>query len=161
MDDVLPVLSRWIHVGTAIVLLGGAAFQRFVLMPAARELPETDHDRLRAAVRSRWKIFVHAGIFVLLATGFFNYLFAWTPAKIWKLYHPLMGVKILLALAVFLIASALIGRSKAFEGMRAKSGTWMLVMVLLGAVIVGISGYLKVEGAKKLRESVGAAAVAR
>ena len=40
---VLDLLSRWTHVGAAIVLMGGAIFTRFVLMPAAAELPEEQH----------------------------------------------------------------------------------------------------------------------
>ena len=57
----------------------------------------------------------------------------------------MMGTKILLALAIFFFASALIGRSKSFDGMRKNSKFWQLIMILLAAVIVGISGYLKLR----------------
>jgi len=158
--DVIIVLSRWIHVGTAIVLLGGMAFQRFVLLPSVSELSDAEHDRLRAAVLSRWKKFVHLGIGLLLLTGFYNYLGAPTPAAppiSWKLYHPLVGTKILIALVLFVLGSGMVGRSTAFAGLRANPKQTLTVMLLLGAVIVGISGYLKVAGAKVLREKATAA----
>lgn len=159
MEDVINVLSRWIHVGTAIVLLGGLAFQRFVLLPSAAELPDAEHDKLRTAVLGRWKKFVHAGIGLLLLTGFYNYLAAPTPANppvSWKLYHPLVGTKILVALVLFAMGSGMVGRSNAFAGLRANPRRTLTIMLLLGATIVGISGFLKVAGAKATRAKITA-----
>src|SRR5581483_9246124 len=132
---IVDVISRWLHVFTAIVLLGGATFQWLVLRPAARQLPDAEHERLRELVMGRWRKFVMIGILLLLVTGFYNYLVAAKPVStVWKLYHPLMGIKILLAFAVFFLASALTGRSPAFAGMRRQMGTWLTVLVVLGAV---------------------------
>jgi hypothetical protein len=66
------------------------------------------------------------------------------------LYHALVGTKILLALGVFFIASVLVGRSAAFESWRADRAKWLKVMVLLAAIIVAMSGFVKVRG-KKVR----------
>jgi len=147
MDDLtaLNVLSRWIHVGTAIVVLGGSVFMRFVLMPAAAGLPDAEHDALRQRVMGRWKKFVMAGIALFLISGFYNYLVVSIPAhKGDRLYHPLIGTKILLAFAVFFLASALTGRSAAFEGIRRNNKTWLLVTIVLAAIVVAISGVLKI-----------------
>jgi len=147
MDDLtaLNVLSRWIHVGTAIVVLGGSVFMRFVLMPAATGLPDAEHDALRQRVMGRWKKFVMAGIALFLISGFYNYLVVSIPAhKGDKLYHPLIGTKILLAFAVFFLASALTGRSAAFEGIRRNNRKWLLVTIVLAAIVVAISGVLKI-----------------
>ena len=147
--DVLSLLSRWTHIGTAIVLVGGTCFLRFVLAPAAAQLPEAEHQKLKELVMNTWKKFVHAGITLFLASGFYNYLVVQAPNhKGDKLYHALMGVKILLALGIFFLASALVGRSKSFEGMRKNAKLWQLVMIILAAIIVGISGYLKIAGPK-------------
>ncbi len=157
MEDVINVLSRWVHVGTAIVLLGGMAFQRFVLLPSAAELPDDEHGKLRTAVMGRWKKFVHAGIGLLLLTGFYNYLGAPTPANppvSWKLYHPLVGTKILVALVLFAMSSGMVGRSSAFAGLRANPRRSLTIMLLLGAVIVGISGFLKVAGSQATRAKI-------
>jgi len=149
MNDLNPldILFRWAHVGTAIVLLGGGVFMRFILMPSADTLDDDTHDRLRAQVMGRWKRFVHMGILLLLVSGFYNYLVVMIPKhKGDGLYHALLGTKILLALGIFFLASVLVGRSAKFEPLRANRGKWMLVIVLLGAVIVGISGFLKLRG---------------
>jgi uncharacterized membrane protein len=162
MEEVTILLSRWIHIGTAIVLLGGMAFQRFVLLPSAAELPDAEHDKLRASVMGRWKKFVHMGIGLLLLTGFYNYLGAPTPAAEpirWKLYHPLVGTKILIALALFVMSSGMVGRSHAFAGLRANPKRTLTIMLILGSLIVGISGFLKVGGAKATRAKIPAVSI--
>ena len=54
----------------------------------------------------------------------------------------------MLAFGIFFLASALVGRSKSFEGMRKNAKLWQLVIIILAAIIVGISGYLKMAGPK-------------
>ena len=140
----LDVVSRWAHVGTAIVLLGGAVFSRFVLLPSAMVLPEAEHERLRAGVIGRWKRFVHIGIALLLLSGFYNFFRAMPSHKGQAVYHAVIGTKILLAFAIFFLASALVGRSSMSVGLRKNARLWMGLIVLLGAIIVALSGYAKV-----------------
>lgn len=141
----VDVISRWTHIGTAIVLVGGLVFLRFVLAPAAAQLPDEAHAKLKELVLNTWKKFVHAGIALFLLSGFYNYLVVQAPShKGDKLYHALMGTKILLALIVFFLSSALVGRSKAFAAMRSNPKLWQGVIVVLAAVIIGISGFAKV-----------------
>ena len=150
MDNLFPldVLSRILHVTVAIVLVGGTVFMRFILMPAAKELPEAEHDQLRQRLLARWKRVVHSGITILLVSGVFNYIQQRPNHAGDTPYHALMGTKMLLALVVFFIASALVGRSAAFEKMRQNRAKWLGLIVLLSALIVGISGFVKVRGAK-------------
>jgi uncharacterized membrane protein len=152
----IEIISRWLHVGTAIVLLGGAVFSRFILLPAAKELTDAEHDKLRTGVLSRWKRFVHGGIALLLVTGFYNFFRAIPGHKGQGLYHALIGTKILLAFAIFFIASAMVGRSSMAQAMRQNALRWTGLIVLLGAAIVAISGYAKVA----LPSGSAAAAVA-
>ena len=139
----IDVVSRWAHVGTAIVLLGGAVFARFVLLPSAAELPTEEHEKLKAGVLGRWKKFVHLGIALLLFSGFYNFFLAFHAHEGQPLYHGLIGLKILLAFAVFFIASAMVGRSSLAIEMRKNGKKWMGLIVLLGAAIVAISGYAR------------------
>lgn len=143
---VLQLVSRWLHVGTAIVVLGGTVFMRFVLLPAASKLATDAHDTLRGHLMATWRIVVHAGVALFLATGLYNYLVVMLPQhKGDSLYHALMGTKILLALGMFFLAEALVGKAAAFDKLRQNRKTWLAVIVLLGAIIVGISGFLKVR----------------
>jgi uncharacterized membrane protein len=145
----LYTITRILHVATAIVLVGGAFFMRFILMPAAAQsLSDADHASLRARIMTAWKRFVHGGIALLLASGAINYyrVIAEHTHKGDGLYHALLGTKILLAMAIFFIASALVGRSATFEHMRQNARKWLAVNLLLALLVVAISGFLKVRG---------------
>ncbi len=149
MDSLLVTfVSRWLHVASAIVLLGGSLFILLVLMPAARNIADAERTSLHEGVMGRWRKIVGAAILLLLLTGFYNYLAVNVPLQrespTHGMYHALMGTKILLSLGVFFLASALTGRAKAFEKMRQNRRTWMLVTVLLGTTVVGIGSYLRV-----------------
>jgi uncharacterized membrane protein len=150
MDSELVLFwfTRVLHVGAAIVMVGGAFFLRFILLPAGATLPEAEHARLRSAVMAGWKRVVHAGIALLLISGLINYyrVISLRTHKGDGLYHALLGTKMLLALAIFFIASALVGRSARFEGLRANAKKWLAVNLGLALVIVAISGFLKVRG---------------
>lgn len=143
----LDALSRMVHVSTAIALVGGSLFMLLVLMPAAaRSLNEEAHQTLRAAVTSRWKWFVHIGIVLFLLSGFYNYIRAMPIHDGDSLYHALVGTKILIALVVFFLAAALVGKSPKLESIRQRRPTYLSILVLLAAIIVAISGYVKVRG---------------
>lgn len=143
--EYVEILSRWIHVGTAIVLLGGSVFTRFVLMPVAATLPDDAHTLLREGVAARWRKFVGIGIGLLLLSGLYNYVVVSVPKHRGDgLYHGLMGAKMLLSLGVFFLASALTGRASAFESLRSNSRRWLGLLILLTALVVAIAGFLKI-----------------
>jgi len=145
--EILNVASRWLHIATAIVVLGGTVFMRFVLLPAAESLPQAEHDALRAKVVARWKKFVMAGIALFLLSGFYNYLVVSVPKhKGDGLYHGLMGTKIILAFIVFFLASVLVGRSARFEPLRRDRKKWLLITIVVAFIIVLISSYLRIRG---------------
>ncbi|MEZ6067985.1 MAG: hypothetical protein R3B90_20245 [Planctomycetaceae bacterium] len=130
--------------GAAIALLGGAFYAWAALLPAARDLPAAEHDALRERIKARWKKVVMLGILLLLVTGFYNYLMVAAQVQGQKLYHPLMGVKILIAFVIFFLASVLTGRSPAFEGMRQNMARSLMILLILGGIVVSIASVLKV-----------------
>ena len=146
-------LSRILHILGAIFLFGGVLFMRYILSPAASTLPDDQHEKLRSEVTNRWKFVVHAGIAVLIFTGFYNYLWVMKPLHEGDgPYHMWMGIKILLAFVVFFIGSALVGRTKALEAIRNKRMLWLSVLVTLSTIIVVIAGVLKVRGVVETEE---------
>jgi uncharacterized membrane protein len=144
--EILDTLSRIVHVGTAITLVGGSVFTLMVLMPAAKQLPDEPHRQLAEAVTGRWKRFVHIGVLLFIVSGVYNYVRAIANHQGDALYHALLGMKMILALGVFFLAAALVGRSEKLEPIRRSRCTWLKVLVLLAAVIIAISGYVKVRG---------------
>lgn len=142
----IDVISRILHVSSAIALVGGSVFMVFVLLPAAKQLNEEQHARLRGLVNKTWKRYVHVGILLFLVTGFYNYFQQMPLHRKDGLYHALIGTKMILALVIFFIASVLVGRSATFEWMRTGREKWLKLIVLLAAIIVAMSGFLKVRG---------------
>lgn len=138
---ILPVISRWAHLGCAIVLIGGSAFIWLVLQPVLTDQNTDLHDR----IRSRWKKFVHPGVLIFLISGIYNYVQAIPRHKGDSLYHALVGIKILLALVVFMLASMLVGSKAGTQKFRDNARHWLGITLLLAAVIVGISGFVKIR----------------
>jgi uncharacterized membrane protein len=146
--DLLFLINRWFHLAAVIVAVGGTVFIRFVLHPAIRSsLSEDAAQPLREAFLRRWGRVLHACIAVLIATGTYNAVVQLPRHPVvsgqMPVYHAVFGLKLLLALGLFFIASALTGRSRTFEGMRKKRPFWLGVSVALAAGIVLLSNVLK------------------
>lgn len=139
---ILPIISRWAHVGTAILLVGGTAFFRLAVIPAL----QGENVELLGRIRQNWKKFVHGGILVFIVSGFYNYFQAIPLHKGDGLYHGLVGTKMILAFFVFFLASVLVGSKPSSQKYRDNAKKWTAVMLLVAAVIVAISGFVKVRG---------------
>lgn len=144
--DFDPVLfvSRWLHITAAVTAGGGALFMKLALHPASEVLPAESRTILREAVRSRWSKVVMASIAVLLATGLFNFI---TIVKTYSFngpwYHAIFGTKFLLAMAIFALASILVGRSDLAKQLRENAGKWLTVLVAMLLVLLALSSALK------------------
>lgn len=159
MDIALQLLFRWIHIGSAITVVGGTTFMLLVLLPAAEQILHEEHLKLRAAILKRWKWIVHGGVALFLISGFYNYVAVMAPQhKGDGLYHALMGVKMLLAMAVFGLAEVLVGRSKLAEKLRQNAKKFLAINLTLAVIIILISGFLKVRGARDQSPPVTASA---
>ena len=145
----VTLVSRWLHILAAALALGVPIYVRYVLMPAMGQLEEGQRNLLREAVAKRWRMIVHILIIIFLLTGFWTFLgyARWKDpsftAEMKFRYHLLFGIKVVIALAMFFISSALAGRSAALAGIRANAKLWIGVLIVLGLVIVGISGFMR------------------
>lgn len=146
MDQInfLNVGIRWIHIFSAIAAGGGAMFMLMALRPAAAQLDEQNRTALLEHVRKGFVKVVMISILGLIVSGFYNYLVVFRPKHEGQpLYHALMGVKILLALIIFFLSSALTGRAKAFNKLRENAGMWLTINVVLIAIVVLLGAILK------------------
>ncbi len=146
MNDInwLLLVSRWFHLAAAFAAVGGVVYARIALLPSAAEVLDDDaHAKLREAIRRRWSRVVHICIGVLLLTGGFNFYILALAAKVEPMpYHVIFVIKFLAAMAIFFLASALAGKAPGFAKMREKRGQWMVAILLLGGLIVLLSGVL-------------------
>lgn len=144
-DMLLPLLMRWIHVVTAVVLVGGLIFYRFVFVPVANTvLTPDEREKLQVPLMRRWKLFVHPPIILFLGSGFYNYLFVTRFNHEGQgLYHMLFGAKFLLALVVFGLGIVMTSTMAWSEKLRRNQGLWGVLIVLALAVVL-LGGYMKV-----------------
>ncbi len=143
--DWVMVVFRWMHILAAITAVGATIFMRQAMLPAVETLPESDRARFHDGVRSRWALYIHLSIGFLLLSGAYSFFVIITgdPRPKAGLYHGLFGIKFLLALAIFFIASMLVGRTEAAVRFRQRRQFWLTVNVVLAVFLVCISGVMR------------------
>lgn len=139
----LNLISRWLHILPAIVLVGGTLFMRLALLPKPGEQIDDASAATRLAARRRWAKWVGICTLLLLLSGLYNAYVKATTLQLSGAYNGLMLVKIILAFAVFWFSALLAGKSKravAFQSNERKSLNLVCVLMLL---IVLIAGWMK------------------
>ncbi len=134
--DIVALLSRWIHIASAIFLVGGALFGRLALAPASAGLDGKTRRDLEDRIASRLRGPVRIAILLVLASGLYNFLAkaAYPPG-----YHMAFGIKMLLALHVFAV-SELLGKQGVDAGKRTR---WMTGVAASGLAIAAIGAWLR------------------
>src|SRR5262249_2939933 len=111
----LNVVVRWIHITAAVVGVGGAVFLLWVLLSAARAAGADESRPVLEIVHRRYRGLVRSVMALLLLTGAYNLVLVIPRARalgsMKPVYHSVLGTKILLALALFGIAEALLASS--------------------------------------------------
>jgi uncharacterized membrane protein len=149
--DISLLAFRWLHILAAIVAMGGLAFAHFALLPALEAEDDGTRARIHEAVRRRWLPWVIGAITALLVSGLVNYLVFTGDAIEWEQgawlkrtrYHALFGVKFLLAMGVFFLASGLVGRGPGTQWIRDARRKWSTVALLVGLGVVLLSGWMR------------------
>src|SRR5262245_42354391 len=149
-DPLFPLLIilRYMHILGAITLMGGTIFMRLALLPIVQEMEPAAKADFHQRVRSRWAKFVGMAAGLLLVSGVINLAMAgryqFEPVLgIAKGYHMIVGIKFLLALPIFFIASMLMGRSQAAQRFQGQARFWMNVNLALALSMVLIGGALR------------------
>jgi len=168
-DPLLPLLLllRYMHILGAIALMGGTIFMRFALAPTVATLDPATKATIHEQVRSRWSKFVMLAAGLLLVSGLANLGLAgrYQFESIFGMpkamgYSMLGGIKLLLALPIFFIASVLAGRSGLAKKWQANAKFWMNVNLTLALLMVLIGGLLKfVQRERKPEKPPSGAAV--
>ncbi len=142
---IFELILRWIHILAAIVLVGGTFYQRFALVPALLST-SSNEPAVSEACRDRWSKWVMASSGLLLVTGLFNAIqmiqgYDFEGA----MYHGLVAVKLVIALAIFWISAVLAGRSSLAQQFREKAVFWLTVNVVLSVLIVCLAGVMGMQ----------------
>ena len=145
MTLLLDLVLRWAHILPAIILVGGTLYMVFALHPAMQATEFAEKPELKANIRRRWAkvVMICAGLVVL--SGIISLVNQATRYDFpEKYYHPLAGMKFLLALVILYIASLLVGRSQNAEKFREKEAFWLKFNATLAVVLVLMAGGLRV-----------------
>jgi hypothetical protein len=131
--EYLPVLFRFLHIVSAVVLVGGVIGWLYTLVPGLAALSPEVRAKAESAAAASWRPVVLTTIALILISGTYNFLHktGLTPA-----WHAVFGIKALLALHVFAVAAIATGqgstrRARQLTGV-AISG---VIVILLSAVL--------------------------
>lgn len=151
-NQILGLVSRWLHVIPVIILVGGTIFMRLALVPAASQTSAS--AELREAIRSRWAKLVMLSVLFLLITGLYNAFTKILGYELHPTYHSLVLVKLVVGFVIFFLASRLSGRSEKAAKFREQETMWLNILCLLMLALVLIAGYMRfmsTDAPKKVR----------
>ncbi|MGA8186131.1 MAG: hypothetical protein WB819_21075 [Terriglobia bacterium] len=137
----MATFVQWVHLSAAVIGVGGMAFMLLVLFPSAGLLDQEQRDRLLKAVLGRFRWVSWSVIFLLVASGLYNVKLVWLVP--WGPYWTFLAIKIVLALAVFVIILCLTIPLKIFEGFRERRKQWLYTALGLAMIVILISAYLR------------------
>jgi uncharacterized membrane protein len=151
-------LSRIGHILGAIILVGGLFYIRNIISPVSAPPGTSPVDQFFGGPRGKWAKWVGIATALLLITGLFNYVMVIKQhERMASSYHMIAGMKMLLALVVFLFAALLAGRTSTADRIRQNWRTWLSVCLLLSIVTVLFGSWLRTYPRTRKIESTAAA----
>src|SRR6516162_1215862 len=137
----MPTIFQWVHVGAAVIGVGGMGFLVIVLLPSLSVLAAEQRDQLAQAVMRRFRWVSWTAIVLLLVSGLYNLKPVWEAP--WGTYWRLLTVKIVLALPVFAISLALTLPLNFLERFRAWRRLWLTLTFALPLIVTLIPAPLR------------------
>jgi uncharacterized membrane protein len=135
----IMVFSRWLHVISACLAIGGVFFIRFILPRGLRTLDEVAARQSFLVCRRNFKMLIHAVILLLILTGIYNTYLAWDKYKLDEaVLHSVWGVHVLLATLAFVISLyVLAGREPppSYRKLMAVNFVILLLVVAAGSTL--------------------------
>ncbi len=136
-------LSQWLHLGAATAAVGGVLYARVVLMHSLRALPAEERTMVLKTAARRFNPILWTAIGVLLATGLYNVALAADVHGGDPVYWRLLGLKVMLALALFGLALGLTLPSPAFAALQKRRPQLLVLNLALAAVVLYLSAALR------------------
>jgi hypothetical protein len=135
----LHVFTRFLHIISAILLLGGAFYARYVLTPVLNVLPEDQRMPAAAGAQLRYRATLFTFVALSLLSGVYNFL--QTPHS--PQYQMAFGIKMLFVLHIY--ATVILWATSPYGDVRfaGKNKRRLLSITLSGVIVVLISAYLR------------------
>jgi uncharacterized membrane protein len=138
-EILLHVFSRFIHIISAILLLGGVFYARLVLTPVLNILPEDKRMQAAAGAQLRYRATLFTLVALSLLSGVYNFL----QTSHSRQYHIAFGIKMLAVLHIY--ATAILWATSPYGDVNfaGKSKRRLLSITIAGFIVVLISAYLR------------------
>jgi len=135
---ILVILSRSLHVISAILAIGGLFYMRVILPLGLAQADASSRDAVFLRCRRAFKMVIHTAVLLLLLTGAYNTYSAWGDYKLdSRLMHGLWGPHMLLGVIAMIIALVLLAPKEPPRWHRA--GAMINLIILFLAVLFASS----------------------
>jgi uncharacterized membrane protein len=136
--SILIILSRWLHVTSAILAIGGLFFMRVILPLGLAQADAASREAVFLRCRRVFKMLIHTAVLLLILTGAFNTWSNWGDYKLnTRLMHGLWGPHMLLGLIAMIISLVLLAPAEPPKWH--KTGALINLILLLTAVFLASS----------------------
>ena len=135
---IIQIVMRYVHIVSAILLVGGTAFIAMVMRPCLLRVEDGVRASVQKLTLDRFIRIVWIGITGLVISGVYNWItFAATYRELGPAGHSLIGMKVLLAMILFaLVWANRIGLVKLTQRAYLMINLHLAAMVILIAVIL-------------------------
>jgi len=142
LDYTVHLVSRFTHIFSVILFLGGLVYSGQVLRPILNTLPEDLRMQAAAGAQLRHRKVLYTLLGLILLSGFYNFL-AYAGPKHTQSYQIFFGIKMLLV--AHMLSSAILWATSPYGDITiAGKGKHRLLSIgVSGIIIVLISAYLR------------------
>ncbi len=139
LTTLLHIFSRFIHIISAILLLGGAFYARYVLTPVLNVLPEDQRMQAAAGAQLRYRTTLFTLVALSLLSGVYNFM--QRPHS--RQYEIAFGIKMLVVLHIY--ATVILWATSPYGDVDfgGKGKRLLLSITIAGMIVVLISAYLR------------------
>lgn len=141
-DFLVHLLSRFIHISSVIVFLGGVIYARQVLVPVLNVLPEDIRMQSAAGTQMRYRTTLFVLLALIVLSGLYNFL-TFAGPKHGQAYQIWFGIKMLLV--AHIAATGILWATSPYGDVTVagKSKHRLTSIAISGFIIVLISAYLR------------------
>ena len=139
--DLMIFFNKWLHLLGIVGVVGETAFAWLVMTPALRGEPED--SPLAKGMWKRFGISLAVLWVIVLITGFTN--MAMVSPKVNASYQGILGIKIMLAILMFVLSLLLAHPIPAMAKFVQNRSTWLVTLMVIGIALLGLSAHLNIS----------------